>query len=302
MSSKLSRFRGFISLILFFNFLVLLITGIVLYIVPPGRVAHWLDWQLLGLSKGDWQALHIVAGLIFVLMGIVHLIFNFKPFKHHLRTRLGSRPQLRLEPFLAAVFVAVLLGGTLAGWPPFKQLLALQENIGESWSRQASQEPPFSRAEEATLTLAASRMHRTPEALIIALERQGIPGLTPSMTVREIADAFGLSPAGVYQAMLDGLATDEPQGPAWLEQTQDQSIDQVRQRFADSGAGRKTVVQVAQENGIPLDVALARLAAAGFSEAHAESRLRAMGEPYGIGATDMIAIIVLPDYRPLDAR
>ena len=34
-----------------FDFLILLVTGVVLYVVPHGMVANWINWELMGLSK-----------------------------------------------------------------------------------------------------------------------------------------------------------------------------------------------------------------------------------------------------------
>ena len=36
------------SLTAFLSFIFLLITSIVLYVVPHGRVAYWSDWRLWG--------------------------------------------------------------------------------------------------------------------------------------------------------------------------------------------------------------------------------------------------------------
>jgi len=43
--------RGFTSLTLTLAFLVMLISGIVLYVTPRGRTANWTGWTMLGLEK-----------------------------------------------------------------------------------------------------------------------------------------------------------------------------------------------------------------------------------------------------------
>ena len=45
------KLKRITSLTIMLAFLVMVLTGIVLYIVPQGRVAYWADWRLLGLSK-----------------------------------------------------------------------------------------------------------------------------------------------------------------------------------------------------------------------------------------------------------
>ena len=51
MALKKFNFRALTSLTLLWMFLALLVSGVVLYIAPPGRIAHWTDWALLGLTK-----------------------------------------------------------------------------------------------------------------------------------------------------------------------------------------------------------------------------------------------------------
>jgi len=50
---KTSNFqlRAMISVLLALAFPALLVSGLVLFVSPPGRVANWTDWRLFGLSK-----------------------------------------------------------------------------------------------------------------------------------------------------------------------------------------------------------------------------------------------------------
>ncbi len=55
---KRFAWKSFVSFGLLASFLVISVSGVVLYIAPPGRVARWVDWELWRMSLGDWQALH----------------------------------------------------------------------------------------------------------------------------------------------------------------------------------------------------------------------------------------------------
>jgi hypothetical protein len=44
--------RKITSLTAILAFFHLMFTSVVLYIVPPGRVAYWSDWHFLGLKNG----------------------------------------------------------------------------------------------------------------------------------------------------------------------------------------------------------------------------------------------------------
>jgi len=67
--------RSFISFCLFITILWLLISGTVLYIAPPGRVAHWQHWTLFGFDKDQWQAQHTMFSDVFVIITVIHIFF-----------------------------------------------------------------------------------------------------------------------------------------------------------------------------------------------------------------------------------
>ena len=72
--------RGFTSLLLMGLFVVLGLSGAMLYASPRGRVANWTDWTLLGLEKGQWEGLHLNGSLLFLIVAVLHLVLNWRPF------------------------------------------------------------------------------------------------------------------------------------------------------------------------------------------------------------------------------
>lgn len=81
------NWRSFLSVYMGFSFLIMTVTGIILYIAPPGRVAHWSNWTLAGLLKEEWQAIHTIFTFIFIAAGVLHIIFNWKPLLSYLRKK-----------------------------------------------------------------------------------------------------------------------------------------------------------------------------------------------------------------------
>ncbi|MDP4856108.1 MAG: DUF4405 domain-containing protein, partial [Desulfobacterales bacterium] len=71
--------RKIVSLTALLSSLLLLVTSIVLYIVPQGRVAYWADWRLLGLTKTEWTNIHVNFGLLFFVSALLHVYYNWKP-------------------------------------------------------------------------------------------------------------------------------------------------------------------------------------------------------------------------------
>ena len=70
--------RKVTSLTALISFVLEIITSVVLYIVPQGRVAYRSDWHLWGLSKTQWSDLHINLGVLLFLTLVLHAYFNWK--------------------------------------------------------------------------------------------------------------------------------------------------------------------------------------------------------------------------------
>jgi hypothetical protein len=75
------------SLTAFLSFFFILLTSVVLYIVPQGRMAYWADWHLWSLSKDQWGAIHINVGFLFLLTLLLHIYYNWKPITLYLQNR-----------------------------------------------------------------------------------------------------------------------------------------------------------------------------------------------------------------------
>jgi len=60
-TSSLARpafpWRALTSVIITVCFVFQVVSGLVLWAAPPGRIANWTDWAMLGLRKHDWIGL-----------------------------------------------------------------------------------------------------------------------------------------------------------------------------------------------------------------------------------------------------
>ena len=281
-----------VSLLVAAGFLVMAITGIVLYVAPPGRVANWTNWTLLWLTKDQWAAVHISSSLVFVLAGLTHLVMNRKPFFNYLHTRFHGHEMPRAEGIVAVVGVVALVWGTLANVPPISFLLDLNERAKLMWSTDVAAEPPFGHAEEVTLANLAARDRFDLDTALAAFEAEGlVVAAAGETTLRRIADENARTPAEVYQVIRTARATAAPAG--------DWSPEAVESRFAGGGIGRLTVAQLAAEGGIALEDAQARLAALGLQGA-AETRLRELAEGAGLETLELAKAVLVEGYVPAD--
>ncbi len=259
MPLKKFNFRALISLTLLWMFLTLLVSGVVLFISPPGRIAHWTDWALLGLTKEQWQAVHTLASLVFVVGGIFHLLdLNRRAIWNYLKRSRRPDSPFRMSLLFSVILSALVLAGTVAGLPPFSMVIGLGEWATESWETPQSS-PPTPHAEEWTMRQAVERLGIDPESARSALETAGFTPKGPDQTLREMADENGTTPAILFKT----LAAAQPVGGQRLRPVGSASM----------GLGRKSLSDVAQEAGIGLDEALIRLKAQGI-EAQATDSLR----------------------------
>ncbi|MDZ7816142.1 MAG: DUF4405 domain-containing protein [Planctomycetota bacterium] len=144
MSKKSFSFRAFTSYILLFTFLAVLITGVVLFITPKGRVANWVDWQFLGLNKDQWASVHILSTLLFTVFGIVHLVYNIKPLLNYLKSRMSQAARVKGEMLAALLLTVVVCIGTVADVQPFKAVMDSNERIKDYWESKTKEAPSHS--------------------------------------------------------------------------------------------------------------------------------------------------------------
>ena len=65
---KKFNWRAFNSLYIVYSFIILSLSGFVLFIAPPGRIANWTNLTILGFTKHEWQAIHIIFTFLFFII------------------------------------------------------------------------------------------------------------------------------------------------------------------------------------------------------------------------------------------
>jgi hypothetical protein len=264
------NWRAFVSLYIVVSGLFITLTGLVLYLSPAGRVAHWVDWRLLGMTKEQWQAVHTIFSFIFVIAAILHLYFNWAIFWSYLKHRLYEGIRLKREVTGSVVLSLALFGFTLVEAPPFGWVMDLGTWLTDSWATEAN-EPPVPHAEELTLPAYAAVADIDLERVIAHLTTEGYGDVDTTLTLGELATARGTTPKE-----LAGLLEDLRPGAAG--------------GGATPGYGWMPVAEVCEREGVPLEVGLERLEKAGFTSDGSE-RLRDLAEAQGRRATELVAIL-----------
>lgn len=257
--------RKIVSLTSLLSFLLLGVSGVVLYVTPQGRVADWAGWSLAGLGKDAWGDLHIATALLFLVAGIWHTVLNWKPIVSYLKDR-SQRLRVVTLPFLVA-FVVTAGVAVMAnlGVPPVSWLLTLNDDLKDSAARTWG-EPPYGHAELSSLKTLAGQMGLDAAQALVLLRQAGMRVDGDAQTLAAIARANRVTPQRVWE--LVKAARSQGQAPQVAGAT-------------PSGLGRRVVAELCEELGIPVERGVAVLRAAGFELAAADATLRSLAEPAG---------------------
>jgi len=224
--------RIFISFGLLLSFLMLLVSGVVLYISPPGRVANWTDWRMLGLTKTGWENQHAIFGFAFAILSIFHLFFiNWKAFLSYLKTKATQGLKSPGE-LLASVLLAILCGfGTFFALQPFSAIIDFGNRVSASWERRETS-PPVPHAEAMTL---------------VVLARQ--PGLGGDADVlKSKLEAAGFAVGSVEETLAEIAARNRTTAEALYRHIAPAKSG--KQRLPAEALGRRTVQEIADGAGV----------------------------------------------------
>ena len=271
------QMRKLTSLTLLPSFVILLLTSIVLYIVPEGRVAYWSDWHLFWLSKSQWGDIHTNSGFLFLAAGLLHLWHNWRPMTAYLKIKIKTLSLLTPAFSVALAVNLIVLVGTLLLVPPFSTIL----DIGHGFKERAAVrygEPPYGHAELSSLALFTKRTGLDLEAAKRAMGDKGLRVSGDDQTILAIAQANGLTPRAIYEAMRQG-ATQETKA--------------IKPVFPDKpfpGMGRLRLADLCGQYGLDQEHIMQVLAAKGI-QANPEKSLKEIAEAHRTTPHALFALI-----------
>jgi len=259
------------SLTLGITFLVMSYTGIILFIVPQGRVAYWSDWKFLGLTKTQYGDLHTTAMVLMLIFGILHIYYNWKPLVSYLKDH-SRKISFTKKEFLTALLINLFfIIGTLLMIQPFKGFLDFQNSIKYSWEKEYGS-PPYGHAEETKLRLFCQRMGINLSEATKRLEEKGLQFSTDS-TLKEIARQNNITPNDVYHII----------SPAKGKTIQNSQVP--------SRLGRKSLQDLAKLGKIELEKSIKILKDKGVSNIKPDDTIRNIADELGITPYDVYEII-----------
>jgi hypothetical protein len=279
--------RAFIAFLVTWSFVVLTVTGLVLYVVPHGRVATWTFWSLAGLPRDGWADVHILFGAVFIVGGALHLYFNWKPFMSYLAERVSGHVALKRESLASLLATVLLIVAAVYAIPPVSWLFDLNDTVKSAWGRAPGHEPPYPRAEETPLPVLAKRLEFDRDAALAALKAAGLRIDDPGATLAAIATANATTPAAVYALI--------PR-PAPVPSTAADPLE-IETRLTGTGVGAKTLAAFAEDQRAAARDRPRAPRGAG-DRARAEETLKAIAERQGIPPIELAKALLAPGYRP----
>ena len=198
MSKKRINNRGLTSFLMLFGFIIMMLTGLVLYIVPAGRIAYWVNWELTGLTKTDWGNIYIISGILFIVAGVFHIYFNWKVLIHYFKDKIMGNINLKRELLIASIISAVFILSSLYQLRPISYLLDLNEFIKNSWIAIENYEPPIGHAELLSLNTFTKKMKIDIEKVVIEFKLKGIKFDNTDVTLENISKENNISPMDLY--------------------------------------------------------------------------------------------------------
>ncbi|WP_035242498.1 DUF4405 domain-containing protein [Desulfobacter vibrioformis] len=200
------KLRKITSLTMFLSFLLLIVTSVVLYVVPEGRVAYWSDWHFMGLTKTLWGDIHINLGVLFLISGLLHLYYNWKPMVTYMKNRAKQLKIFTPDFNMALAVTLIFTFGTLLHIPPMSTILDFSASFKDAGAQKYG-EPPYGHAELSSLKLFAKRTGLDIEVIKHQLQKSNIAFGDESWTLLDIARANHCTPKDVYAAMLPPVKT-----------------------------------------------------------------------------------------------
>ena len=279
--------RAFTSLCSLVSFILLLLTAIILYIEPHGRVAYWIKWNFLGLEKDQWGNIHIFSGLLFLVAGGFHLFYNWKPLIRYLSGKIETGLRYKRELMISSLIFLWIIASGIWSLPPLVYVADLGEAIKSSWVTSAELEPPFGHAERVSLKTFCKKQGISLDRAMAELREAGFKVNRPDKTLGNIADSKGTSGMGVY-AVIKKL---EPK-PEMMKPGSVWTPEMVEESFAGTGVGRKSIGQIIKDHGLDQKTVYRSLKRSGI-EAMEDDKIKELADKHDSTPIKILTIMLV---------
>lgn len=260
------------------SFVLETVSGLVLYIVPPGRIAHWTNWKLWGYTKEEWAAIHTIFGYVFLIFALVHIYYNWKPILNYIRSKVKAGLRMRAELAVSLLITLVVFVATVVSLPPFSTVMDIGESFKNSWE-ESQNEPFVPHAELMRFDEFVEEIGISDEQAFQTLESAGITVRERKEIIKEIAEENGVAPSEIHDILVKSLSKEEKE--KLLKTAKPQSR---------GGFGAMSLEQVAGEINMSVEDAIAILGSKGIT-AKKEDSIRTIAMNCGKRPFEIVNIL-----------
>ena len=241
--------RRITSLTLVISGVIELVTSVILYIIPSGRVAYWSDYHLFGLSKTQWGDIHITVGTLFLVAAGIHIYYNWRPITIYLKNKAKKLTVFNKNFNIALIISLFVAVGTIYHLPPMNYILHLGEYFTDLGNEKYG-EPPYGHAELSSLKMFCGKMNISLENAIVLLKDANIKFSDAKDSIVEIAKNNNKTPQQIYNIIT--LSKDNLKGGKSFPNT------------PPPGFGKETIKAICQTYNLSKDEVITKLKNAGF--------------------------------------
>lgn len=255
------------SLTMLLSIIVMAYTGIILFIAPPGRIANWANWKILSLSKEQYGQIHTTFMVLFIVMTILHLFYNWKPITSYLKNKAKEMVVFTKEMIAAIILTLVFIVGTLAFITPFSTFLNFGDELKNSWEKEYGT-APYSHAELSSFKMFCKKLGFDLDESKKILSINNIK-FEETQSLGQIGEENGISPQFIYNLLKMHLVKN------------DKEIIEL------TGLGKKTVSEIAQTLKLTNEEFLTKLQGLGI-KAKEDDKFRKISEEFDMSPMDVM--------------
>lgn len=261
------KLKKITSLTMLLSMLAMVYTGIILFITPPGRVANWANWELLGLTKEQYGQIHSTFMVLFLIATVLHIYYNWTPMISYMKNKTKELIIFTKDMLVAVLLFLAFLFGTIYEVSPFSNFLSFGEEIKESWEKDYGT-APYSHAELSSLKSFSSKLGFDLNEVNSVLKANNLI-YQEEQSLAQIAKVNKVSPNFIYDLLRVHF---EKQGKKIIPLT---------------GLGKKSVKDVAITIGISTEEFILQLETLGI-EAKQSDKFKAVTEQNDLSPMDVM--------------
>ena len=199
---KSFAWRKYISVGLALSFFMIALSGTILYIAPPGRVARWIHWMALGLNRAQWETQHTLFSYLFLIFGVVHLFsMNWKAFLSYFTNGILNKIRSKKEAVAALTTVLLIFFLTFFEVPPVISIMKLGNNISDTWSEKIGNPPARGVESMSAAEIAELFFDSNVDLVMDRLHEAGFTVNDKTQTINEISVVNNISPMEVFMIL-----------------------------------------------------------------------------------------------------